>query len=101
MMCLRQSGLSEGNFGEVCCFAECLSFLQTVKKHIELCRLHNIDPPSVSDLATVCSALASAHLVLLEGDKADLYSRIRFYVSEEDIVMTFRADEDMRRFALP
>jgi origin recognition complex subunit 1 len=100
-MCFRQSGLSEGNFGEVREAHQGSSYVAKVaKKHIELCRLYNIDPPSTSDLAAVCSSLAASHSILLEGEKTDLYSRIRLYISEEDITMTFRQDEDMRKFAL-
>jgi Cdc6-like AAA superfamily ATPase len=81
----KATGLSEAVFGEV------------VKRHLDLCRLHTIDPPTTSDLAYVCAGLGSSRILMVEAAKADLFQKIRLNIPEEDAMMAFRADEFMRR----
>lgn len=81
----RQTGISESEFGQVATY------------HIELCRTHNLEPPSTSQLASICMSLSSSRIVLTEAAKADLFQRIRLNVPEEDVLIAFRKDEFMKR----
>ena len=80
----KQSGLYEAGFGEA------------TTKHIELCRVYNLDPPTVSELASICSSLGSVRILLIECGKADLYQRIQMLVSDADVKVALRDDAFMK-----
>ena len=84
----KQSGLSEAQFGQV------------ATRHIDLCRLHNLDPPCTSDLASVCLSLGASRILMTEAAKADLLQKIRLNIPEEDVTMAFRADDVMRHIVV-
>ncbi|KAF9174651.1 Origin recognition complex, subunit 1 [Mortierella sp. AD010] len=70
---LRRLGLAEVEFSEV------------AHAHLQMCRLHNIEPPMLSDLAAICASLGSSRCLLVESGKQDIHQRVRLSVSEEDI----------------
>ncbi|KAF9924270.1 Origin recognition complex, subunit 1 [Linnemannia zychae] len=82
---LRRLGLAEVEFSEV------------AHAHLQMCRLHNIEPPMLSDLSAICASLGSSRCLLVESGKQDLHQRIRLSVSEEDVIMALKVDPLFRR----
>lgn len=77
---LRRLGLAEVEFSEI------------AHTHLQLCRLHNIEPPMLSDLSTICASLGSSRCLLVESGKQDIRQRVRLSVSEEDVIMALKVD---------
>ncbi|KAF9357978.1 Origin recognition complex, subunit 1 [Mortierella sp. AD094] len=69
---LRRLGLAEVEFSEI------------AHAHLQMCRLHNIEPPMLSDLSAICASLGSSRCLLVESGKQDIHQRVRLSVSEED-----------------
>ncbi|KAG0242765.1 Origin recognition complex, subunit 1 [Mortierella sp. GBA43] len=82
---LRRLGLAEVEFSEI------------AHTHLQLCRLHNIEPPMLSDLSTICASLGSSRCLLVESGKQDIRQRVRLSVSEEDVIMALKADPLFKR----
>ncbi|XP_038049563.1 origin recognition complex subunit 1-like [Patiria miniata] len=74
----KMSGLEEGSFEKV------------LIQHISICRLEGLHPPVVSEVAAVCSRLASCRLILLESGTNELKQRIRLNVSQDDVTYALR-----------
>ncbi|KAG4091057.1 P-loop containing nucleoside triphosphate hydrolase protein [Neocallimastix lanati (nom. inval.)] len=77
---LRRSGIGETSFG-------CVS-----NEHLSLCRIYNIERPTISNLSAICSTLGGIKCLIVEGGRADLYGRVRLNVNEEDIIMALKND---------
>ncbi|ORX45977.1 P-loop containing nucleoside triphosphate hydrolase protein [Piromyces finnis] len=77
---LRRSGIGETSFGNVS------------NEHLSLCRIYNIERPTISDLSGICSTLGGIKCLIVEGGRADLYGRVRLNVNEEDIIMALKND---------
>jgi len=88
---LRRRGLAEDEFSAI------------ARAHLQLCRLHNIKPPILSDLAAICASLGACRCLLVEAGKQDIHQRVRLSVSEEDVIMALKPDPLFRRLldALP
>ncbi|KAF8938108.1 Origin recognition complex, subunit 1 [Haplosporangium gracile] len=82
---LRRLGLAEVEFSEI------------AHAHLQMCRLHNIEPPMLSDLSAICASLGSSRCLLVESGKQDLHQRVRLSVSEEDVIMALKVDPLFRR----
>ncbi|KAG0065821.1 Origin recognition complex, subunit 1 [Linnemannia elongata] len=82
---LRRLGLAEVEFSEI------------AHAHLQMCRLHNIEPPMLSDLSAICASLGSSRCLLVESGKQDLHQRVRLSVSEEDVIMALKIDPLFRR----
>ncbi|KAF9935629.1 Origin recognition complex, subunit 1 [Mortierella alpina] len=82
---LRRLGLAEAEFSEV------------AHAHLQMCRLHNIEPPMLSDLSAICASLGSSRCLLVESGKQDIHQRVRLSVSEEDVIMALKADPLFKR----
>jgi len=77
---LRRSGIGETSFGNVS------------NEHLSLCRIYNIERPTISNLSAICSTLGGIKCLIVEGGRADLYGRVRLNVNEEDIIMALKND---------
>ncbi|KAG0198616.1 Origin recognition complex, subunit 1 [Mortierella sp. GBA30] len=82
---LRRLGLAEAEFSEV------------AHAHLQMCRLHNIEPPMLSDLSAICASLGSSRCLLVESGKQDIHQRVRLSVSEEDVIMALKVDPLFKR----
>ncbi|KAF9112976.1 Origin recognition complex, subunit 1 [Mortierella sp. AM989] len=82
---LRRLGLAEVEFSEI------------AHAHLQMCRLHNIEPPMLSDLSAICASLGSSRCLLVESGKQDIHQRVRLSVSEEDVIMALKPDPLFRR----
>lgn len=82
---LRRLGLAEVEFSEV------------AHAHLQMCRLHHIEPPLLSDLSAICASLGSSRCLLVESGKQDIHQRVRLSVSEEDVIMALKSDPLFRR----
>ncbi|KAI1315118.1 Origin recognition complex, subunit 1 [Mortierella claussenii] len=82
---LRRLGLAEVEFSEV------------AHAHLQMCRLHNLEPPMLSDLSAICASLGSCRCLLVESGKQDIHQRVRLSVSEEDVIMALKADPLFKR----
>lgn len=71
--------------------------LQVSRKHVELCRVHNLHPPTTSDLASICAGLGALKVLMVEAGKADLYQRIHLLVPEQNLQHAFGEDAFMSR----
>ncbi|KAG0090979.1 Origin recognition complex, subunit 1 [Podila epicladia] len=82
---LRRLGLAEVEFSEV------------AHSHLQMCRLHHIEPPLLSDLSAICASLGSSRCLLVESGKQDIHQRVRLSVSEEDVIMALKSDPLFKR----
>ncbi|KAG0027940.1 Origin recognition complex, subunit 1 [Podila clonocystis] len=82
---LRRLGLAEVEFNEI------------AHAHLQMCRLHHIEPPLLSDLSAICASLGSSRCLLVESGKQDIHQRVRLSVSEEDVIMALKSDPLFRR----
>lgn len=87
--CLKTSGLTEAEFGDV------------AKRHVDLCRVHNVEPPTTSDLVAICTTLGTIRILLVQTGKngGDIYQRLRLNIADGDVWTAFRQDAFMQRFA--
>ncbi|XP_069128426.1 origin recognition complex subunit 1-like [Argopecten irradians] len=74
----HRTGLEEAEFGKL------------YSQHISLCRFDDLQPPSTSELAGMCSRLGSIRLLLVEHGRNDLFMRVRLNVSQDDILYALK-----------
>eukprot|EP01135_Chromosphaera_perkinsii_P007227 Nk52_evm35s745 gene=Nk52_evmTU35s745 len=77
----KSSGVEESIFGNV------------FSRHVTLCRLYGMSPPSPSDISRVCGRLGASRLILAENSTNDLHQRIRLNINENDVVFSLRSDD--------
>ncbi|XP_060078771.1 origin recognition complex subunit 1-like [Ylistrum balloti] len=65
-------------------------FSKLYSQHISLCRFDDLQPPSTSELAGMCSRLGSIRLLLVEHGRNDLFMRVRLNVSQDDILYALK-----------
>ncbi|OWF42143.1 Origin recognition complex subunit 1 [Mizuhopecten yessoensis] len=65
-------------------------FAKLYSQHISLCRFDDLQPPSTSELAGMCSRLGSIRLLLVEHGRNDLFMRVRLNVSQDDILYALK-----------
>ena len=66
--------------------------IKVSNEHLSLCRIYNIERPTISNLSAICSTLGGIKCLIVEGGRADLYGRVRLNVNEEDIIMALKND---------
>ncbi|KAF9193716.1 Origin recognition complex, subunit 1 [Haplosporangium sp. Z 767] len=77
---LRRTGVAEVEFSDI------------AYAHMQMCRVHTIEPPLLSDLSAICASLGSSRCLLVESGKQDIHQRVRLCVSEEDVIMALKQD---------
>jgi Cdc6-like AAA superfamily ATPase len=68
--------------------------------HGQLCRVHqqhhsSIAIPTLSDMLAIVLHLSTSKCILLEGGKAELYSRVRLYLNEDEAVRVLSSSDPL------
>lgn len=73
-----------------------------IEFHGQLCRVHQhhhlalmYQHPNLSDMFDIALYLNSCKCILLEGGKAELYSRIRLYLNEDEVQRTLISSDSL------
>jgi len=61
-------------------------------RHVAVCKMHSLDIPNATELASICVRLNISRLILLEGGIPERHQQVRLNVSEDDVAFALRAD---------
>ncbi|XP_078075528.1 origin recognition complex subunit 1 [Mustelus asterias] len=66
------------------------TFQQIYHQHMGLCRIEDLQPPTMSQTMLVCARLGACRLLLVESSKNDLHMRVRLNVSQDDVMYALK-----------
>jgi len=61
-------------------------------RHVAVCKMHSLDVPNATELASICVRLNISRLILLEGGVPERHQQVRLNVNEDDVAFAMRAD---------